>query len=362
MPPMVMCFHTGMRHSAVYIGHVAVALIDISPLVDKIDDPNMANANDLLQVVRMLDEACREAGFFYVKGHGISESLMREVRDAAHKFFQLPHGEKMKIKMASQSGYRGYQPVGENITMGKRDMHESVDFYFPVQPGQYGDLGRILEGSNLWPEYPSNFKVLLESHISLLKDLSRKIMRGIALALGGPIDAFEGAVAGNPFWAFRLVSYPALADIPEDLRTDTGLRLLTLVNQDDDIYGLEEEASFIAAGTLNPGPQHTWWVQNHYGQWIHAKPIPGTFLCNIGDMLKVWSNGIYQPAVHRVINSSPRSRASAIFFYEPNFDTAIVPVDVCKEKTGGAAKYKKMVYGEHLVQKLLITFPGINHS
>ncbi|KAL6642982.1 hypothetical protein ACP70R_021163 [Stipagrostis hirtigluma subsp. patula] len=329
-------------------GFTAIPLIDISPLVEKIDDPNMANDNDLLQVVRMLDQACREGAFCYVKGHGISESQMREVRDAAHKFFQLPHGEKIKTKMTSQSGYRGYQTVGENITMGKRDMHESIDFFFPVQPGQYGDLGRIVEGSNLWPEYPSNFKLLLENHISLLKDLSRKIMRGIALALGGPIDAFEGAIAGDSFWWFRLASYPALADIPEDMRTDTGLGphtdygFLTLVNQDDDICGLE--------------------VQNQYGRWIQAKPIPGTFVCNIGDMLKVWSNGIYRPALHRVINNSPRSRVSAVFFYEPNFDTPIVPVDVCKEKTGGAAKFKKMVYAEHLVQKLQMTFPAVNQN
>jgi isopenicillin N synthase-like dioxygenase len=41
-------------------------LIDISPLVGKIDDPSMVNDEDLLQVVQMLDDACREAGFFYV--------------------------------------------------------------------------------------------------------------------------------------------------------------------------------------------------------------------------------------------------------------------------------------------------------
>ncbi|KAL6883364.1 hypothetical protein ACP4OV_010778 [Aristida adscensionis] len=323
----------------------ALPLIDISPLVEKIDDPNLVNDKDVLQVVQMLDDACREAGFFYVKGHGISESLMRGVRDVAHKFFQLPDDEKIKIKMTSQSGYRGYQRLGENITKGKHDMHEAVDIYAPIEHGKYGDLGRTMEGSNQWPQYPPNSKVLLENHISHLKDLSRKIMRGIALALGGPIDAFEGAVAGDAFWAFRLASYPALADIPEENHTDIGLGphtdygLLTLVNQDDDICALE--------------------VQNHSGQWIHAKPIPGTFVCNIGDMLKVWSNGIYQPTLHRVVNSSRLRRVSTIFFYESNFDAAIVPVELCKKKTGGTAKYEKVVYGEHLVQKLLMTFPEL---
>lgn len=30
-------------------------------------------------------------------------------------------------------------------------------------------------------------------------------------------------------------------------------------------------------------------VQNRSGEWIYATPIPGTFVCNIGDMLKVSS-------------------------------------------------------------------------
>lgn len=28
-------------------------------------------------------------------------------------------------------------------------------------------------------------------------------------------------------------------------------------------------------------------VRNMSGEWISAPPIPGTFVCNIGDMLKV---------------------------------------------------------------------------
>ncbi|EEC84158.1 hypothetical protein OsI_30529 [Oryza sativa Indica Group] len=320
----------------------AIPLIDISPLVEKIDDPNMANDKDLLQVVRLLDDACREAGFFYVKGHGIAESLMKEVRDVTHKFFQLPYEEKLKIKMTPQNGYRGYQRLGENITNGKPDMQEAIDYYAPIEPGKYGDLAKPMEGTNLWPKYPSNFDALLKNYISLLRDLSRKIMQGIALALGGPVDAFEGRTAGDPFWVCRLIGYPVSTDIVEEHRTDIGCGahtdygLLTLVNQDDDICALE--------------------VKNQSGEWIYAKPIPGTFVCNIGDMLKVWSNGIYQPTLHRVVNNSPRYRVSVAFFYESNFDAAIEPVEFCRERTGGVAKYEKVVYGEHLIKKVLNNF------
>jgi isopenicillin N synthase-like dioxygenase len=57
---------------------------------------------------------------------------------------------------------------------------------------------------------------------SSIIDLSRKIMRGIALALGAPSDAFEGGTAGDPFWYLRLIGYPVSADIPKEQRTDTG--------------------------------------------------------------------------------------------------------------------------------------------
>uniref|UniRef100_A0A0D3H438 Fe2OG dioxygenase domain-containing protein n=1 Tax=Oryza barthii TaxID=65489 RepID=A0A0D3H438_9ORYZ len=274
----------------------AIPLIDISPLVEKIDDPNMANDKDLDDCWTMH------------KGHGIAESLMKEVRDVTHKFFQLPYEEKLKIKMTPQNGYRGYQRLGENITNGKPDMQEAIDLI--AEKKKRHSIMRLL---NL-----VNMEILPNQWKELICDLSRKIMQGIALALGGPVDAFEGRTAGDPFWVCRLIGYPVSTDILEEHRTDTGCGahtdygLLTLVNQDDDICALE--------------------VKNQSGEWIYAKPIPGTFVCNIGDMLKVWSNGIYQPTLHRVVNNSPRYRVSVAFFYESNFDAAIEHVEFCRER------------------------------
>ncbi|CAL9184964.1 unnamed protein product [Musa hybrid cultivar] len=328
----------GLPSSSVTTGLFRSKIVDISAFLEKIDDPRMGDDKELLEVIRQLDDACKEAGFFYVKGHGIPDSLVKEVKDATSKFFNLPNEEKVKIKMTPASGYRGYQEVAENITLGKPDMHEAIDCYREMEAGKYGALGQLLEGSNLWPDYPSNFKVVMEEYICLLTDLSRKIMRGIALALGGPPDAFEGDRAGDSFWVMRLIGYPVLSDIPELQRTETGCGahtdygLLTLVNQDDEIDALQ--------------------VRNRSGEWISAPPIPGTFVCNIGDMLKIWSNGLYESTLHRVINNSPKYRVSVAFFYEPNFDAAVEPFDFCMQKTGGTPKFGKVVYGEHLVGKV----------
>eukprot|EP00262_Sarcandra_glabra_P002667 TRINITY_DN13076_c0_g1_i1.p1 TRINITY_DN13076_c0_g1~~TRINITY_DN13076_c0_g1_i1.p1 ORF type:complete len:361 (+),score=54.81 TRINITY_DN13076_c0_g1_i1:164-1084(+) len=304
----------------------------------------MAEDQGVLEVVSMLDQACKEAGFFYVKGHGIPDAIVKEVKDVTRKFFYLPYEEKVKIKLSSVTGFRGYQRLGENITKGIPDMHEAIDCYREVGPGMYGALGSSLEGSNKWLDNPSNCKPLMEEYISLLTDLSRKIMRGIALALGGPPDAFEGERAGDPFWVMRLIGYPGSTDnksqymqendIGCGAHTDYGL--LTLVNQDDEIPALQ--------------------VRNRSGEWIWAAPIPGTFVCNIGDMLKIWSNGLYESTLHQVTNNSPKYRVSVAYFYEPNFDAAVEPLDFCKQKTGGAAKFEKVVYGEHLVRKVLTNF------
>ncbi|KAL6966028.1 hypothetical protein U1Q18_045504 [Sarracenia purpurea var. burkii] len=322
----------------------SIPIIDISPLLAKCGDPNMAEDQGVAEVVRQLDRACREAGFFYVRGHGIPDSIIKEVRNVSHRFFSLPYEEKIKLKISPATGYRGYQRIGKSVTKGTPDIHEAIDCYREVKPGMFGTLSKPLEGPNQWPIIPPNLKQLMEDYISICKDLSRKIMQGIALALGAPADEFEGETAGDPFWALRIIGYPGVSrssgqsipknDIGCGAHTDYGL--LTLVNQDDDITALE--------------------VRNLNGEWISAPPVPGTFVCNIGDMLKILSNGFYESTLHRVINSSPKYRVCVAYFYETNFDAAIEPLDICIKRTGGTKKYGRAVFGEHLVSKVQTNF------
>ncbi|KAK4262333.1 hypothetical protein QN277_027905 [Acacia crassicarpa] len=324
-----------------------IPIIDISALIAKSDDPSIAEDPAVSEVVRQLDQACREAGFFYVKGHGIPDTLLKEVKDVTRRFFQLPYEEKTKIKMTAATGYRGYQRIGENITKGVPDMHEAIDCYKEVTAGMYGTLGKPMEGCNQWPQNPPNFKALMEEYISLCTGLARKIIRGIALALGGSPDEFEGQRAGDPFWVMRLIGYPGAStangkpDVKNDIgcgaHTDYGL--LTLLNQDDDINALQ--------------------VKNLSGEWISAPPVPGAFVCNIGDMLKIYSNGLYESTLHRVINNSERYRVSVVYFYETNFDTAVEALDTFKTRANGPNKFKRAVYGEHLVSKVTTNFVDI---
>lgn len=41
---------------------------------------------------------------------------------------------------------------------------------------------------------------------------------------------------------------------------------------------------------------------------------------------------------------------------QTNFDTAVEPLDICKQKPGSAKKFERAVYGEHLVSKVVTNF------
>lgn len=58
--------------------------------------------------------------------------------------------------------------------------------------------------------------------ISFFSDLSRNILRGIALALGGSPYEFEGKIAGEPFWVMRLIGYPGAPFTNGKLENDVG--------------------------------------------------------------------------------------------------------------------------------------------
>jgi isopenicillin N synthase-like dioxygenase len=116
--------------------------------------------------------------------------------------------------------------------------------------------------------------------------------------------------------------------------TDYGM--LTMVNQDDGIAALQ--------------------VKNAAGGWVTAAPIKGTFVCNIGDMMRIWTNGLYKPTLHRVVNpETRRSRISIPFFHEPGFNTLVQP-QLGLLGSSHPPLVPSKHYGSHLESKVLSNF------
>src|SRR5271154_70254 len=56
---------------------------------------------------RAMDAACRNVGFFYVRGHGVDEAVLSGVFAAARAFFARPDAEKMQVHMKASPLFRG---------------------------------------------------------------------------------------------------------------------------------------------------------------------------------------------------------------------------------------------------------------
>lgn len=74
-----------------------------------------------------LRNAARDIGFFYVIGHGIEDSFLREILAVTRRFFALPTEDKLAIEMVNLPHFRGYNRAGFEHTRGKPDWREQLD-------------------------------------------------------------------------------------------------------------------------------------------------------------------------------------------------------------------------------------------
>jgi isopenicillin N synthase-like dioxygenase len=189
--------------------------------------------------------------------------------------------------------------------------------------------GTPYHGPNQWPEDLPLWRERLLAYFADVEALARRLMNGVALSLDLPWGYFDPYLAEHVS-SLRLLHYPPhpSADPAREVgcgaHTDWGA--ITVLAQDS-VGGLE--------------------IQLPDGEWIAARPVPGAFIVNIGDMMQRWTNDLYVSTPHRVLNRSARDRYSAAFFFDPSYETRVECLPTCS----GAerpARYAPITSGEHL--------------
>ncbi|WP_341725006.1 isopenicillin N synthase family dioxygenase [Pseudoxanthomonas putridarboris] len=324
-------------------------IIDISALFDR------AQRDHRERTAARIGEACRTQGFFYITGHRIAEELQRALQAASREFFALPQAEKMRIGMLRGGrAWRGYFPVGGELTSGKPDRKEGLYLGTPLPQGDPRvRAGWPLHGDNLWPERPRELRQAVLDYMAVAERAAHAVLEGVALSLGLDDDWFLRHYTADPTVLFRIFHYPPQA--PDEVQwgvgehTDYGL--LTLLLQD-----------------AVPGLQ----VKTRQG-WIAAPPIPGTLVCNIGDMLDRLTGGVYRSTPHRVLNASGRERYSFPLFFDPDFSAKVTPlpqharIDATQvaadraDRWDGASVLAPFdgTYGDYLLGKVGKVFPQL---
>jgi isopenicillin N synthase-like dioxygenase len=268
-----------------------------------------------------------------VVGHGVPAELIARTFAEAKAFFDRPMEEKLQIKAADSHCFHGYEPlraqtlepgtppdVKEGFLMGL-DLPED-DPAVKRDPRHYGP--------NRWPAALSDFKPAMTDYFREVRRVAEEVLSALAITLDLPADYFA-LFSETPVATLRLLHYPPQPGnpLPDEkgcgAHTDWGA--VTILLQDD-------------AGGLQV---------RYRDRWIDAKPIPGSFVVNIGDLMARWTNERYQSTLHRVINKSGRPRYSIPFFFDgsSNYRVACIPSCIA---AGDSPRFAPVTVQEHLAE------------
>lgn len=325
------------------------------PVVDIAPMQGGADPDARQRVAAGIGEACRAHGFFYIAGHGIDDALQAGLRDASRTFFTLPEAEKMRVQMLHGGrAWRGYFPVGGELTSGRPDLKEGLYFGAELPPDDARvRAGWPLHGANLWPAAVPPLRAAVLDYMTAASRAAQAVLAAVALSLGLAEDWFRRHYTADPTVLFRIFRYPPqpAGDDGWGVGEHTDYGLLTLLLQDE-VPGLQ--------------------VHTPQG-WLDAPPLPGTLVCNIGDMLDRLTGGTYRSTPHRVRNASGRERFSFPLFFDPDFTARVTPlpqharIDPDRVAADRSARWDGAsvlapfdgTYGDYLLEKVGKVFPQL---
>jgi isopenicillin N synthase-like dioxygenase len=315
----------------IFVEFSMLDVIDLSGLRDK--EPGAVD-----RIAKEIGRACRDIGFFYVRNHGIPAEQMDAVFAVSREFFALPLESKNELSIAKSKHNRGYAGISsERLDSKHADLKEAFNVGLDLDPNDPEVLtNKPFRGVNMWPAAMPQFRATVLDYFNAAWRLGRDIHLAFAADLGLP-PAFFADKFDRPMATLRMLHYPprpagALSSVGAGEHTDYGSVTLLLT---DDAGGLE--------------------VRRRDGTWVSAPPIPGAFVCNIGDCLMRWSNDIYLSTPHRVTNPAGRDRYSVAFFLDPNPDTLVECLPGCATGTS-PSKYPAILAADYLKSRLAATY------
>lgn len=299
----------------------AIPVIDIAALRD---------GSDMQHVASQLNAASQGLGFIYVKGHGIPESQIASARSAALEFFRAPEENKNSVLVSA--AHRGWLKPGAS-KMGdkaKVDLKESF-IWGASEPAQDN---HPLRGPNQWPSFVPSLEQSALDYFQSVHEVARELMRGFAIGLNLDPEFFL-RTCSQPLSRATFVYYPAQP-------VESGV----------DQFGVGPHTDFGVLTVLCQDNTGGLQVQDVNGDWIHAPPVEGSLIVNVGDLLSRWTAGHYKSTPHRVVNTSGRERLSLVLAFDPDPETMIDAGDI----PGLIPKEEPITCGDYLLWRFAKAF------
>ncbi|MFT5791427.1 MAG: isopenicillin N synthase-like dioxygenase [Candidatus Azotimanducaceae bacterium] len=294
------------------------------------------NADRKQQFVNEIGKAYEEIGFVALKGHFLSDSLIKNLYSEIKNFFELPEDVKSGYEIEGIGGQRGYTSFGKEHAKGKKEGDLKEFWHF----GQY-----VSEDANLSEVYPDNVSVKELSEFNevgkttyqMLEKTAKYVLRALAIHLNLEETYFDNYIRnGNSI--LRPIHYPPIITAPKNAERAAAhgdINLITLL-----------------MGAQGKGLQ----VQNHTGDWIDAIAEPNELMINVGDMLSRHTNNKLKSTIHRVVNPPKElwgtSRYSIPFFMHPISEMKLDVLDSCIDENN-PKQFDDITAGDYLHERLI---------
>lgn len=261
------------------------------------------------EFIAELADVTHNIGFFYLKNHGIEQSLLDRALELSKQFFNLPLEEKLEIQMVNTRHFRGYTKLKDEITREKPDSREQLDYMpeyeaIPLDEIPIDQPWLRIQGPNQWPKSIPELKTTLLDLQSQQVELAKLLVTAFAESLGQSPDAFAHTYSTNPSVLCKAIHYPGTESAEQGVGVHKDGGYLTLLMQDD-VTGLEVLKD---------------------DEWVVAEPIRGTFIVNIGELLEIASQGYLKATLHRVTTPPKGVDRFALAFFLTSQLNATVPL------------------------------------
>jgi isopenicillin N synthase-like dioxygenase len=281
---------------------------------------NLASASEL----KLLDSACREWGFFYLKDHGIEFSLLQDLESEMRQFFQLSPGEKKNIERTRKNPWGYYD---KELTKQTRDWKELLDI------GLGKSAGPFINHRTQWSAHNNSFKPVAETAYRCFEEVAFALLDACASNLGVPEQELRKAFTPEHTSYLRLNHYPPCAKpaLPDDL---------SLPESGNLGINFHSDAGVMTVLYISDQPGLEVFKNS---KWSPVNHVPDCLVINLGDMMQVWSNDRYPAPIHRVVVNADAERFSAPFFFNPSYQADIAPLVDTSENPG----YQSINWGNY---------------
>ena len=280
-----------------------IPTIDISALLKNL------NSNKSKKIIKKIERACVEVGFFQIINHGISKKQLLRISNIGNKFFKSSKQNKIKLAPKKWNNkntniYRGYFPNNVN---GK----EGLDIGDTKVTRKYAQSikNRYIEYLNLNKSIDKKSIKILSQYFNNIYILSEILFKSVI-----KIYKDDTIISKKAFSRLKTLStlrfnyYPNQSK-PVEVSKQDGVALGCETHVDSGIFTILYQDKI---GGLQ--------VQNRKNKkWYDVPFNKKGLVVNTGRALEFLSKGKFKATNHRVLWNKA-DRMSIPFFFEPSYD------------------------------------------